>query len=129
MLDYFVMTSAKRITLILLLVILVVGNSHAGVFAADIAAEGTPVRKLQRGFVNVALSPMEISHELAKGKNEESFVPTWFTGFGRGSIYMVGRALAGVYDMITAPVALPAGYEPLVQPEFPWQLLEDNPNP
>jgi putative exosortase-associated protein (TIGR04073 family) len=90
--------------------------------AAQIAAEGTPVRKLQRGFLNIALSPIEISNELAKEKKVESAIPSWFfTGLGRGGAFMVGRALAGVYDMVTAPFPLPSGYAPLVYPEFAWE--------
>ena len=92
--------------------------------AADLAREGTPARKLQRGFLNVALSPLEISHELAKEKKVESFVPSWVAGFGRGSLFAVGRALAGVYEILTFPIPLPSNYGSLVSPEFAWQHLE-----
>ncbi len=91
--------------------------------AAEIAPEGTPVRKLQRGFLNIALSPIEISKELDKEKKVDSFIPSWFSGIGRGSFYAVGRALTGVYDMLTFPFPVPAGYEPLVSPEFAWEHL------
>lgn len=91
--------------------------------AAEIAPEGTPVRKLQRGFLNIALSPIEISRELDSEKKVDSFVPSWFSGIGRGSFYAVGRALAGVYDMLTFFAPVPAGYEPLVSPEFAWEHL------
>ena len=97
----------------------------ADLFAAEIAAQGTPARKLQRGFLNVALSPIEISHEMVRDKNVESAIPTWVTNFGRGSVFMVGRALAGVYDLVTAPLPLPAGYAPIVYPEFPWEHLAE----
>ncbi len=116
----------KRIVLIVLAFSLFcISNLHA----AEIAPTGTPARKLQRGFLNVALSPLEISNELAREKKVDAFIPTWFTGFGRGSVLMVGRALVGVYDMVTAPVPFPAGYEPVISPEFPWEHLEENPKP
>lgn len=92
-------------------------------FAVEIAQTGTPARKLQRGFLNVALSPLEISNELASEKKVEAVFPTWVTGLGRGSVFAVGRALAGVYDMLTAPVPFPADYAPLVYPEFAWEHL------
>ena len=91
--------------------------------AADIASEGTPVRKLQRGFLNIALSPIEISRELDSEKKVDSFIPSWIIGIGRGSFYAVGRALTGVYEILTFPFAVPAGYEPIVQPEFAWEHL------
>ena len=93
--------------------------------AVEIAAKGTPVRKLQRGFVNIALSPIEITTELAKDEKTQSAIPSWATGFGRGSLFMVGRALAGVYDMLTAPIPFPGDYGPLVYPEFPWEHLPE----
>ena len=94
-------------------------------FAAEIAEPGTPVRKVQRGFLNIALSPIEISHELARDRNKENLIPGWFTGLGRGSFYMVGRALAGTWDMLTAPFPCPANYAPLVSPEFAWEHFEN----
>lgn len=93
------------------------------VFATEIEPEGTALRKLQRGFLNVALSPIEISNELAKEVKNDVAPPSWLTGFGRGSIYMVGRALMGVYEIVTFPLEAPAGYKPILKPEFPWQYL------
>ena len=92
--------------------------------AAEIEPEGTALRKLQRGFVNMALSPFEISTELAKEKKRDTFPPSWVLGTGRGAFYMIGRALTGVYEIVTFPLPLPAGYTPILQPEFPWQHLE-----
>jgi putative exosortase-associated protein (TIGR04073 family) len=93
--------------------------------AVEIAAKGTPVRKLQRGFVNIALSPIEVTTAWAQDKNTQSAVPSWATALGRGGLFMVGRALAGVYDMLTAPIPFPADYGPLVFPEFPWEHLPE----
>ena len=88
----------------------------------EIQGEGTPQRKLQRGFLNVALSPIEISNELSKEVRNDTFPPSWVAGLGRGSIYAVGRALVGIYEMVTFPLPYPANYKPVLQPEFPWQL-------
>ena len=107
----------------LLLVILLVTLSHTA-FAVEIEDSG-PMRKLQRGFVNVALSPMELSTELAKEKKEnpETMPPSWLAGIARGSAFMVGRALVGIYEIVTFPIPLPKDYGPVLQPEFPWQHL------
>ncbi len=90
---------------------------------AEIHGEGTPQRKLQRGFLNVALSPIEISNELSKGVKNDTLPPSWIAGLGRGSIYAVGRALVGVYEMVTFAIPWPAKYKPVLQPEFAWQHL------
>lgn len=88
---------------------------------AKIAAEGSPIRKLQRGFLNIALCPIDISTECQKEQTRETFPPSWFSAFGRGSLYAGGRALTGVYEMLTFFIPYPANYEPVLYPEFPWQ--------
>ncbi|MFA5167684.1 MAG: exosortase system-associated protein, TIGR04073 family [Candidatus Omnitrophota bacterium] len=89
----------------------------------EIQGEGTPQRKLQRGFLNVALSPIEISNELSKEVRNDTFPPSWVAGLGRGSIYTVGRALVGIYEMLTFLVPYPAHYKPVLFPEFEWEHL------
>ena len=100
---------------------------QAGLFAAELAAPGTPVRKLQRGFLNVALCPFEISTEMTRDKKVDAFPPTWATGFGRGVFYAAGRALVGVGEILTFPISAPANYGPVMEPEFPWQHVPDKP--
>ena len=91
----------------------------------EIQPEGTPLRKLQRGFLNVALSPIDISNELAKEKTRQTFPPSWIAGLGRGAAFAAGRAIAGAFEMATfwRPSA------PVVEPEFAWQHLEKKETP
>lgn len=93
---------------------------------AEIQGEGTPLRKLQRGFLNVALSPIEISTELSKEVRNDTLPPSWFVGLGRGSIYAVGRTLVGIYEMVTFPLPCPTNFKPVLQPEFEWQHFPSN---
>ncbi len=95
---------------------------------ADIQNNGTFMRKAQRGFLNIALSPFEISNELAKEVRKDTLPPSWIAGAGRGAFYMVGRALVGVYELVTFPIPYPANYQPILKPEFPWELAENKPN-
>ncbi len=95
---------------------------------AEIQGEGTPMRKLQRGFLNVALSPVEISNELSKEVRKDTMPPSWIAGLGRGSFYAVGRALTGIYEMVTFPLPYPANFKPVLQPEFEWQHLPPSKN-
>lgn len=111
-----------------LLLLLAVFSLVQSSFAAELEEAG-PLRKLQRGFVNVALSPMELSNELAteKHENADQMPPSWMTGTVRGIAFMAGRALAGVYDIATFPLPLPKEYRPLIEPEFPWDHLKTSP--
>lgn len=105
---------------IFILIALALTSSAA--FAAELEPAGTPWRKLQRGFANIGAAPIfEISNEMARHKKEDAFPPTWFTGFGRGALYGVGRVMAGAYEVVTFPLPLPSGYGPVVEPEFSWQ--------
>ena len=96
------------------------------VFAAtQMEPKGTMMRKFQRGFINLGLSPIEIRHELHLEKRKDAYLPSWVPGLFRGSAFMVGRALSGAYDLVTFPIPLPSGYEPLVYPELVTDHLED----
>jgi putative exosortase-associated protein (TIGR04073 family) len=95
--------------------------------AATLAAEGTWQRKFQRGVLNAALSPLEITNELALEKKREiksgsgSF--GWVIALGRGSWFAVLRAFSGVYDVVTFPLPLPSSYGPVYEPEFSLEYL------
>ena len=93
----------------------------ASVHAADLAQPGTPARKLQRGFLNIALSPFELSNQFSKERKTDKFPPSWMSAIGRGGLYMVGRMVVGVEEILTFPISAPANYGPILQPEFPWE--------
>ena len=112
-------TSPKAMIALLTLLVLSLPAMAAEV---EIQGEGTPQRKLQRGFLNVALSPFELSNELSKEVRNDTIPPSWVAGLGRGAIYTMGRALVGGYEMVTFPIPYPADYKPVLSPEFPWQL-------
>ncbi len=99
------------------------------VFSAEIAPEGTMRRKLQRGFLNIALSPFEISHEIVNTQKYETALPTWIAGTIKGSAKAVGRVMVGAYEIVTTPIPLPSHYGPVLQPEFPWDLLNNKVRP
>lgn len=94
----------------------------ANAYAAEIAQTGSPARKLQRGFLNVALSPFELSRQFANEKKNDTLPPSWMLALGRGTCYMVGRAVVGAGEMVTFFIPAPANYGPVLQPEFPWEL-------
>ena len=91
--------------------------------AAELAAPGTRERKFQRGLLNVFLSPVEISTSLESVKGKTSFPPSWLFALFGGTIKMVIRAVTGVYEIVTFPIAWPREYKPLYQPEFALEHL------
>lgn len=120
------MAVMKKITAILVLMpaflIVFQGSSHT----AEIAAEGTMARKMQRGFLNIALSPIELSNELAKAQKEAGpDVPGWILGLLNGTVRTACRMGVGAYELITLPLPLPRDYAPVMRPEFTWEYLEE----
>ena len=41
-------------------------------------------------------------------------------GFAKGLGMIVAREVAGVYEFVTAPLPVPRGYRPVLEPEYPW---------
>ena len=111
--------------LILFSAVLILAPGNSG--AAEIATEGTLARKMQRGFLNIALSPIEFSNELAKAKKEaDPDVPGWILGFLNGVVHTACRSAVGAYELLTLPLPLPRDYAQVMRPEFAWEYLESN---
>lgn len=90
-------------------------------FAAEIAGPFTPQRKLQRGFLNIALSGIEFADRFAdEKKSKQQMVPSWIRASVSGTFFMGIRVLTGAYELLTFPVPLPSQYKPILNPEFTW---------
>jgi hypothetical protein len=37
---------------------------------------------------------------------------------------LVARELVGVYEFVTAPFPVPAGFRPILRPEYPWDYFQ-----
>lgn len=35
-------------------------------------------------------------------------------------------ALRELYEFVTSPLAMPAGYRPVISPEFPWDYFDES---
>src|SRR5213592_3232328 len=45
-------------------------------------------------------------------------------GVAKGLGMIVSRELVGVWEVVSAPFPVPAGYRPPISPEFPWSYFE-----
>ncbi|MFZ5802257.1 MAG: hypothetical protein ACOY3K_03980 [Candidatus Omnitrophota bacterium] len=96
--------------------------------AVEIAPEQTAGRRVQRAFTNIALSPFELTTELAREKaktgKKGQWEPSWAKGIAVGTLKSAGRAFRGAVELITAPIPTPPNFEWKTEREFAWELLE-----
>lgn len=76
------------------------------------------LHKLGRGATNVFTCwveiPRNVANEWEKTDPATGIVMGTIKGFGWG----FARLVTGVYEAVTFPIPIPAGYEPMLQPEF-----------
>jgi putative exosortase-associated protein (TIGR04073 family) len=89
------------------------------------AVEYTAARKAGRGlaamttcFLEIPGNMVEQSHQHGAGAG----IPLGFV-FGLGKI--VVRVLVGTYEFVSSPFEAPAGFKPIIEPEFPWSYFDD----
>jgi putative exosortase-associated protein (TIGR04073 family) len=88
------------------------------------ASAQDPGRKFARGFSNFTLGIMELPAEMVAEGRSGGPLLALSLGFAKGVGGFVTRELAGVYELATFPAPVPRGYQPILEPEFPWQLVE-----
>ena len=113
--------AARRIASIVLTVALLVLPASAEAQSA--------ARKVGRGLAAMTCGFLEVPGNIVKVNRERG--PAWgFTlGFVQGLGMIVVRELVGVYEFVSAPLEVPAGFEPIVQPEFPWDYFAEPARP
>jgi len=90
---------------------------------APAADAQTAARKFGRGLAGMTTGFLEFPGNIYAEVNEHGAegLPL---GFAKGLGMIVVRELVGVYEFVSAPFAVPAGYQPLIEPEFPWGYFE-----
>ena len=80
---------------------------------------GTPLEKLGRGVSNIVTSPFEIFYRIGKANDEKGPFAGFSWGLLDGLFRMGMRAVVGVYEVVTFPIPLPDGYNPIItDPEY-----------
>jgi putative exosortase-associated protein (TIGR04073 family) len=92
--------------------------------AAPAAAQSAP-RKAGRGLAAMTTGFLELPGQIVETSRERG--PAWGAtlGFVKGLGGIVVRELVGVYEFVTSPFPVPAGYRPILEPEFPWGYFDE----
>jgi putative exosortase-associated protein (TIGR04073 family) len=93
------------------------------------AAADTAARKLGRGLAAITTAFLEVPGNMVVETRRHGPAYGMPLGFAKGLGGIVVRELVGVYELVTAPIEAPAGYRPLIQPEFPWDYFDEGREP
>jgi len=93
------------------------------------AGADSAARKVGRGLAAMTCGFLEVPGNIVKMNRERG--PGWgFTlGFVQGLGMIVVRELVGVYEFVTAPIEVPSGFQPIIEPEFPWDYFAEPARP
>jgi len=95
--------------------------------AAAGAQEQTAARKVGRGLAGMTLGFLEIPGNVVQESRTNGAASGVTVGLAMGVGKFVARELVGVYEFVTAPFEIPAGFAPVLLPEFPWSYFESEP--
>jgi len=91
--------------------------------AAD-AQRYTAGRKFGRGLAGMTCGFLEVPGNIVETSRERGAGWGLTLGFAEGLGRLVVRELVGVYEFVSAPFAVPAGYKPILKPEYPWGYFD-----
>ena len=91
------------------------------------ADEQTAARKLGRGLAGLTLGFLEVPGNIVQETRTNGVISGMTVGLAMGAGKLVVRELVGAYEFLTAPLPLPAGFEPVLQPEFSWDYFDSEP--
>jgi putative exosortase-associated protein (TIGR04073 family) len=88
------------------------------------ASAQTALRKAGRGLAAMTTGFLEVPGNMYRDGQEEGAGGVAL-GCAKGLGLLVPRTLVGVYELVTAPIPAPAGFRPILRPEFPWEYFEE----
>lgn len=95
---------------------------------ATASAQGvdyTAGRKVGRGLAALTTGFLEIPGNIVQVGRQRGYDWGFTWGFAMGVGKIIPRTLVGTWEFLTAPFELPAGYKPIMQPEFPWDYFDE----
>jgi len=89
------------------------------------AAEYTSARKAGRGLAAMTTCFLEVPGNMVAESREHGPGMGVPLGFVLGLGKIVSRVLVGTYEFVSAPFEAPAGFEPIIEPEYPWSYFDE----
>jgi len=96
----------------------------AVILSASPASAQTAGRKFGRGLAAMTTCFLEVPGNMVAETDSRGAAVGIPLGFAMGLGMIVPRVLVGVYEFVSAPFPAPAGYRPILQPEFPWGYFD-----
>jgi putative exosortase-associated protein (TIGR04073 family) len=90
--------------------------------APDAQAQ-TAAQKFGRGLAGMTTGFLELPGNIVKETRRQGAIGVPI-GLAYGVGMIVTRELVGVYEFLTAPFPIPAGFRPILRPEYPWDYFE-----
>jgi putative exosortase-associated protein (TIGR04073 family) len=90
--------------------------------ASPVAAQ-TAADKFLRGFAGMTTAFLEVPGNMVRESDERGAAVGIPLGFAKGLGMIVPRVLVGVWEFVSAPFPVPAGYQPILEPEYPWSYF------
>src|SRR5206468_12134709 len=88
------------------------------------AGARTAPRKFGRGLAGMTPSVLEVPGNIVAESRARGYGEGIPLGFAKGLGMIIPRTPVAVWEFVSAPSPLPAGYEPILSPEFPWSYFE-----
>jgi len=93
----------------------------AGAQTEEQSVPGQFGTKFVRGVANLATGMGEFPKQIYLIWEKEGWVQGTFRGPIEGLGMFIARTVAGAYEVVTFPVPVPSGYQPMLLPEYVWQ--------
>ena len=110
-----IMVTMPRLIVVSLMVVALASVSHAQ----------SAARKCGRGLAGMTTAFLEVPGNMVAETRKHGAGEGVPLGFAIGLGMIVPRVLVGVYEFVGAPFPVPEGYQPILQPEYPWSYFED----
>lgn len=95
----------------------------AASLAASDAHAQTAARKAGRGLAGMVCGFLELPGNIVQETQRQGAIGVPI-GLAYGLGMIVTRELTGVYEFVTAPFPIPAGFRPILTPEYPWGYFQ-----
>lgn len=82
----------------------------------------TSAEKFGRGLAGITCGFLEVPGNIVQETRSQGPVGVPI-GLAKGLGMFVARELVGVYELISAPFPAPAGFRPILKPDYPWDYF------